>query len=90
MAFPPVARIGVVATLPTSRLIANDRVVPPSSIPAGLPPVLGFLLTLPKIDQRLRLQWRHFRMSLPLEFIFVHESLPRWHQQQRMLWSPPS
>jgi hypothetical protein len=76
--FPPVARIGDVATLPTSPLVANDRVALPLH-PPGSAPLLGYLLTLPKIDQRLdwtadkiqlrsrRLGQRRFRMAQPLE-----------------------
>ena len=82
--FPPVARIGDVATLPTSPLVANDRVALPlhprveALDPWSPAPVSGFLLTLPKIDQRLdwtadksqrsrRLGQRRFRMAQPLE-----------------------
>jgi hypothetical protein len=76
--FPPVARIGDVATLPTSPLVANDRVALPLHPRVGSSPVSGFLLTLPKIDQRLdwtadkiqrspRLGQRRFRMAQPRE-----------------------
>jgi hypothetical protein len=74
MAFPPLPGSETLRHFPHPPLVANDRVALPLH-PPGSAPVLGFLLTLPKIDQRLdwtadkvqlrsrRLGQRRFRMS---------------------------
>ena len=65
--FPPSPGSGEVADTSHIPLIANDRVFPPSFRPRGSASGFGVLADIAQNRSKARLQWRHFRMSLPLE-----------------------